>query len=142
MKKKLIPIAVFVLFISLFSSNSFAQADPGGSGSGGGTIDPSPVSFKRNNGNGTCGGEAEIRVSFSELPEYLPIIAEIKYEGNPITGVVTGDIDPSQFATKGYVSYCIISANIFPAVKLSIRFHYEESGQDFWITEGINPTGK
>ena len=136
MKKRFFPIAVFVLFISLFSSNTFAQPVPGDSGDGGpnGEVpsQPSPVSFKRNNGNGTCGSEAQIRVAFNLLPDYLPAIEEIKYEGRTIP-VVFGDIDASQLAKKGYVSYCILSGNIPPAIKLAIKFHYLGSNQTFWL---------
>jgi hypothetical protein len=136
MKKRFFPIAVFVLFISLFSSNTFAQPAPGDSGDGGpdgvGSTQPSPVSFKRNNGNGTCGGEAQIRVAFNLLPDYLPVMEEIKYEGRTIP-VVFGDIDASQLVKKGYVSYCILSGNIPPAIKLAIKFHYLGSNQTFWL---------
>ena len=136
MKKKLFPIAVFVLIISFFSSNSFAQSAPGDSGGGGvdGEVpsQPSPLSFKRNNGNGTCGGEAQIRVAFDLKPDYFPVIEEIKYEGHTIP-VVVGDIDASQLAKKGYVSYCILSGNIPPAGKLAIKFHYLGSNQTFWM---------
>lgn len=136
MKKKLFPITVFVLFISLFSLNSFAQPAPGGSGSGGvdGEVSsqPSPVSFKRNNGNGTCGGEAQIRVAFDKKPDWFPVMEEIKYEGRTIP-VVFGDIDASQLAKKGYVSYCILSGNIPPAGKIAIKFHYYQTNQAFWM---------
>jgi hypothetical protein len=135
MKKKLIPILVFVLFIS-FSSHGFAQAAPGDSGNGGadgvGSTQPSPVSFKRNNGNGTCGGEAQIRVAFDLKPDYLPVMEEIKYEGCTLP-VVFGDIDASQLAKKGYVSYCILSGNIPPAGKIAIKFHYYQTNQTFWM---------
>jgi hypothetical protein len=142
MKKKSIPIAVFVLFISLFCFKTFAQSDPGGS-AGGGISQPSPVSFKRNNGNGTCGGVAEIRVSFSAIPDYLPTIEEIRIDGaRGAIAFVIDNMDMSPLAQKGYASYCISSGNILPAVKLWIRFHYENSGQDFWVTESLNPTGK
>lgn len=146
MKKKLFPIAAFVL---LLSSGSFAQTAPGDSGDGEGYSDPDslivirlqppPVYFKRNNGNGTCGGVAEIRVYFSAFPDYPPTIEEIRSEARAVTGVVINDIDASEFTRKGYISYCISSADIIPAVKLWIRFHYEKSGQDFWVTESLNP---
>jgi hypothetical protein len=136
MKKKLFPIAVFVLFISLFSLNSFGQSAPGDSGSGGvdGEVpsQPSPVSFKRNNGNGTCGGEAQIRVAFDKKPDWFPFIEEIKYEGHSIP-VVFGDIDASQLARKGYVSYCILSGNLPAAGKIAIKFHYYKTNQTFWM---------
>ena len=137
MKKKLFSLAI-IFIISSVSFTTYGQSAPGDSGDGSGSGDPSlvlPSSFKRNNGNGTCGGEAEIRVCFSVLPVHLPVITEIKYEGGSIKGLVFSEVDASKFARKGYVSYCIQSANIPPAHTLSIRFHYENSNQDFWIVQ-------
>src|SRR4051812_40364346 len=99
MKKKLFVIAAS-MFICFFSFKTFAQVAPGDSGDGSG--DPVSFTFKRNNGNGTAGGEAEIRVSFKVLPEHLPLIAEIVYEGSVISGIVMGAVDPSPFEKKGY----------------------------------------
>lgn len=136
MKKTSILIVAFVLFISLFSSGSFAQTVPGGGADGEGngqeSSQPSPVSFKRNNGNGTCGGDAQIRVAFDRLPDYVPVIDEIQYEGHTIP-VVIGDIDASELAKKGYVSYCIISGNIPPAGKIAIKFRYYQLNHTFWM---------
>jgi hypothetical protein len=138
MKKRLFSTAVLALFISLFCSDSFAQPDPGGSAGGepdGHPISqPSPISFKRNNGNGTCRGEAEIRVAFNLIPDYMPALEEIKYQGNSI-GFVLGNIDTSQVAKKGYASYCIMSGNLPPAKKLALKFHYTRSNQTFWLVE-------
>jgi len=143
MKKTSFPIVVFVLFISLFSSGTFAQADPGGSATGGpdGEVSsqPSPVSFKRNNGNGTCGGQAEIRVAFNLIPDFMPTIEEIRSGQRSVEGVVIDNIDASDLAKKGYVSYCISSTNILPAVKLWIKFHYVQTNQTFWLAESFNP---
>lgn len=142
MKKKLFLIVVAVLCISAYSSTIFAQAIPGGSDNGEGFTETSPVSLKRNNGNGTCGGEAEFRVAFSTLPDDLPIIAQIRSDTRDIKGIVIDNIDASPFAQKGYVSYCISSADILPAVKLTIRFHYQRSNRDFWIEESYHATDK
>ena len=119
MKRLIIGI---VLFIALFSSETFGQAEL-------------PVSFKTVNGKGICGATAEIRVYFSALPAQLPTIAQIRSEQRDVPGIVIGNIDASDFVKKGYVSYCIISGNILPSGKLSIRFHYEDSGLDYWISE-------
>jgi hypothetical protein len=135
MKKKLFQIAG-ILFISFFSVTTFAQSDSGGAAGcadGGVPSQPSPVSFRRNNGDGTCGGQAQIRVAFDLKPLYLPVIEEIKYEGQTIPGIVYGEIDSSQLAKKGYVSYCILSGNIPPAGKLAIKFHYLQTNQTFWM---------
>ncbi|MDB5222368.1 MAG: hypothetical protein JWN83_1035 [Chitinophagaceae bacterium] len=146
MKKRSFPIAVLVCFIALFSSNTFAQTAPGDWGDGGqvGEVpsQPSPVSFKRNNGNDICGAEAEIRVAFAILPNYFPAIEEIRSEARAVTGIVISNIDASQLVKKGYVSYCISSVNIIPAGKLWIKFHYTQTNQIFWLTESLNPTGK
>lgn len=135
-------IGVWLLSISLYGSNSFAQGAPGDSGSGGGFTETSPLSLKRNNGNGTCGGEAEFRVAFSTLPDDLPIIAQVRSDTRDIPGIVIDNIDASPFVQKGYISYCVSSANILPAVKLSVRFHYEKSNKDFWIEESYHATDK
>lgn len=136
MKKKSFSILLF--FISLFSSPAFAQDDSGGSSGSGPdghpVSQPSPVSFKRNNGNGTCRAEAEIRVAFNLFPDYSPTIQEIRYEGKSIP-VYIDPIDPSQLAKKGYVSYCICNTNIPPAKKLAIKFTYIGSNQTFWLME-------
>lgn len=141
MKKRSFSIAAFVLFISLFSSAAFAQDDSGGSsgGSDGGPdghpiSQPSPVSFKRNNGNGTCGGQAEIRVAFNLIPDYSPTMQEIMYEGRRIP-VNIHPVDPSLLIKKGYVSYCVSNTNVPPAKKLAIKFTYIGSNQTFWLME-------
>jgi hypothetical protein len=128
MRKRSFTTALIVLFISLFSSDSFAQKNSEvGS-------QPAPVSFKRNNGNSTC-GQAEIKVFFDALPQWLPAIEEIRSDATAVTGIVINDIDASQLANKGYVKYCISSSDVIPAGKLWIRFHYLQTDQIFWVTE-------
>ena len=121
MKKR--SIIGFVLFFSLLSFDTFAQSQP------------LPVSIKIVNGKGICGTAAEIRVYFEALPYPLPKIQQIRSEQRDLPGIVTGNIDASEFPKRGYVSYCILSADLMPAGKLSIRFHYEDTGFDYWITE-------
>lgn len=113
---------LLILFLCI-SSNIFGQTEL-------------PVSVKRVNGKGTCGTAAEIRVYFDALPEPLPTIEQIRSEQRDINGLVIVDIDTSGFSKKGYISYCIISSDIIPVHKLSIRFHYETF--DYWITEISN----
>jgi hypothetical protein len=125
MKKKLCKIAAGVLFC-FFSITAFAQT--------------APVSFKRVHGKGTCGTAGEMRVMFDVLPAQLPSLAEVRSEARAVKMVI-GNIDTSQFAKKGYVSYCIVSADNVAASKLWIRFHYENPARDYWITESINPAG-
>lgn len=146
MKKIIISFCVFTLSICIFSTSTFAQdgRDAGGQSSGDLT-QPCPVSFKRNNGNGygVCGGDAQIRVAFSQLPTVTPQLTAIYYT-NTSTGVksnvthvflpVDGDIISK---TQPYISYCLTGiipapgnsqGNIPPAVKLVLEFTYP-SGQ-------------
>lgn len=137
MKKRSFCLAGFLLLLSFLSSNTFAQPAPGDWGDGGPNGEPksqpSPTYFKRNNGNGTCGREAEIRVSFTLIPDYFPTIREIMYAGNRIN-VDINPIDASALLKKGYVSYCV-SSDIPPACKLSLTFNYQGSNQTFLLTE-------
>lgn len=137
MKKRSFPTIVLVLFISLFSSHAFAQPAPGDWGDGGPDGEPksqpSPTYFKRNNGNGTCGREAEIRVAFNLIPDYFPTIREIMYAGYRIN-VDINPIDALALAKKGYVSYCV-GSDIPPACKLSLTFNYHGSNQTFLLME-------
>lgn len=152
MKKTLLTFTFFLLSICIFSTVTFAQTDPGGSGTGGtgtggtgdggGTVITTcpDVTFKRNNGNGTCWGYAQIRVTF---PDQFaqgftpPKIIAITYQGNPIKYMLTHDyIDGvPTYTGQGYVSYCIGSTdqfpgwsksdyNIYPANKLVVTFSY------------------
>ncbi len=134
MKKNLLTFAFLLFSAFIFSTTSFAQADGGGTGSASGTItppQPCPVSFKRNNGNGTCGADAQIRLSFNQLPQFAPTLVGVWYNGQEITTIVMpvyGDV--SNLASKGYISYCLSGSNIPPAKKLVLYFRYPNSDQD------------
>ena len=134
MKKILHLFIALLISITFFSNSTSAQPAPGGSGDGGGVSNspqPCPVSFKRNNGNGTCGGDAQIRLSFNQLPEFAPTLVGILYDGVEITTVhmpVIGDV--SNLASKGYISYCLSGSNIPPAKKLVLHFRYPGTDQD------------
>ena len=136
MKTKLFTAAI--LFLCFFSVTTFAQEDAGGSAGGGADVhpvsQPSPVFFKRNNGNGTCGGEAQVRLYFKAKPDYLPTMQAVMYEGSVIQ-VNINPIDTSMLSKKGYVSYCIRNTNIPPAVKLTLKFNYYQSNQTFLLEE-------
>jgi hypothetical protein len=93
-----------------------------------------PVSYKRVNGKSICDRATELRVYFDVLPGHLPIIAEILADQRDVT-FVSGNIDTSHFADKGYLSYCIRIDDNFPAGKLWIRFHYEDPVLDVWVSE-------
>ncbi len=133
--KKLLFTSIMLISICLTSIKTFAQPAPGNSGGGigggGAAVQPCPVSFKRNNGNGTCGGDAQIRLSFNQLPQFAPELVLVSYDGAEITTIimpVEGDV--SNLASKGYVSYCLNGANIPPAKKLVLHFRYAGSNQD------------
>ena len=139
MKNKLLSLCI-VLTCLLFSNNIFAQRGAGGSSDGsgdgsgnGGTVPPQPcpTAVKRNNGQGTCGGDAQVRLSFGQLPDFAPTLVAIWDGDQQITGVmlpVEGDV--SDLAKKGYISYCLSGSNILPAHKLIFEFHYANSTQE------------
>ena len=140
MKKTLLSLTV-VLFMTFFSTNVFAQPAPGDDGSGGvlppdlgGTpsVPPQPLAyhFTRNNGDGTCGGEAQIRMYYTTAPTVAPVLTQIYYQGAPLYTnflPVSGDI--AGYATKGYVSFCLSTANIPPAIKLALTYTPGGTGQ-------------
>lgn len=138
MKKKFLLLAASVS-ICFFSLTSIAQTTAGDDGEGmveleddNPYVPPAPVSLKRNNGNGTCKGEAELRVAFDSIPRIVPVMDEIRYEGHTLP-VVFGSIDGSQLAKKKYVSYCILSGNLPPAGKISVKLRYVQTNQIFWL---------
>ncbi|MDQ6757984.1 MAG: hypothetical protein M3004_13740, partial [Bacteroidota bacterium] len=126
--------------ICFFSAKSFAQATPGGSADGGTTVDgggttsttPQPlgVQFMRNNGDGTCGGNAQIRLYYNTAPTIAPTLDNIIYNGAPLIAnfVPKGSI-LSDLTTKGYFSFCLPTSNIPPAIKLTIQYHYQSTPQ-------------
>ena len=142
MKTKLLTAFLIVLWCTIFSNTTLAQRDAGGSSAGGGNysgsnspdciIQPSPVSFKRNNGQGTCGGDGQIRLSFNQNPTEAPVLTALMYEdGSPITYIsvpIIGDV--SDLAKKGYISYCLMGGNIDPAKKVIAVFHYQGGCQE------------
>lgn len=135
--KKII-LAIFLL-TGFFSNNLFAQRDAGGSSDGSGAIQPCATSFVRNNGNGTCDGQAQIRLYFTQAPIYAPTLENIIYNGEPLltNGMpITGNI--SDLATLGYVSYCLPTSNIPAAVKLTLVLKYNSSAQEDCILSGTN----
>ena len=142
MKKKLISLTVIVLSICFVSASSFAQTAPGDSGGGtpppdgGGTTgtsvpaQPLGYHFTRNNGDGTCGGEAQIRLYYTTAPTVAPVLTQIYYQGQPLyTNLmpITGNL--STYATKGYVSFCLPTSNIPPAIKLTLTYTPGGTGQ-------------
>lgn len=133
MKKNLLTMAV-ILSLSVFSTTTFAQEDSGGYSDGsGGTnppdavvnvpAQPTTIHFTRNNGDGTCGGAAQIRMYYTTAPTVQPELTQIYYQGEPlysnftpVKGNITG------FASTGYVSFCLSTDNIPPAIKLTLTY--------------------
>ncbi len=121
-----------MLSITVFSTTTYAQRSAGGSSDGSCTPQPTPVSFKRNNGEGTCGNNAEIRLKFNQSPTEGPVLIGLMYDdGTPVLNTVlpvTGN--SSELDHKGYISYCLLGGNISPAKKLIAIFHYPGGCQD------------
>lgn len=139
MKKRLLTFAILIIALSI-TSTGFAQGDTGGSAgggtggtSGGGTTvaaQPLGIHFTRNNGDGTCGGQAQIRMYYTTAPTVAPVLTQIDYNGSPLYAnfaPVTGDI--SNYATQGYVSFCLNTSNIPPAIKLILTYTPGGTGQ-------------
>jgi len=106
MMKKKFTISAALLLISVMS---FAQC---------------PDYFKRNNGQGTCGSQAEIRMYFSSCPVSAPAIDSIHYNGVRVD-VTVGAPDASKCGSKGYISYCI-NGDLPPANELTVFFDFGE----------------
>lgn len=149
MKKNLFSLAVLLLSVCIFSSTTFAQETPGGSGDGSGSpeagatagtapvtaIQPAAIQFFRNNGEGTCDGSAQIRLYYTTVPTIAPTLDNIIYNGQPLIAnfnpvrSILGDI-----TTKGYFSFCLPASNIPPVIKLVIQYHYEGTAQSFELS--------
>ena len=74
MKKHLLFLSIALISITIFSvSCKKTNLDGvtvvrGGGGSSGGIVHVYPDFFKRNNGNGTCGGSGQIRAQYNSCP--------------------------------------------------------------------------
>lgn len=146
MKRKLLSFAILFISFTVISISSFAQDVPGGSGDGttppdgGGTTgttapQPTAIHFTRNNGDGTCGGLAQIRMYYATAPTTAPVLTQIDYNGAPLYAnftAVTGDI--SNYATTGYVSFCLNTSNIPPAIKLTLTYNASATQQGVTIS--------
>lgn len=133
--KKIIFCLSSVICLSLFSLNVIAQEDSGGFSNGEGGTNPDgstttvvaaqPLAFHftRNNGDGSCGDKAQIRMYYTTAPTVAPVLNQIYYQGEPLFAnfqPVTANI--ADFATKGYASFCLSVANIPPAIKLTLTY--------------------
>jgi hypothetical protein len=98
-----------------------------------------PSYFKRNNGNGTCGSQAEIRMYFVTCPATAPLIDSIHASGLK-ANVSVGAPDKSKCASKGYISYCV-SGDLPPAGSLVVFFDFGEfNGLDSCIVPENGPS--
>lgn len=148
MKKSLQRFSMLILSIGVFSTNTFAQDDSGGSSfnsisvDGGGTIQVAPPagvkSVKRNNGNATAYmGTAEARLNFTKnFDPYGIELESISYlldvSSAKISGTVTSNTNDFARIENGYISYPL-GKNINPAKKL--LFHFKRGSQRFSIPE-------
>jgi hypothetical protein len=83
---------------------------------------PQAVHFTRNNGDGLL-IKAQIKMYYLTAPTTAPILTQIYYNGSPLFAdfaPVTADI--SNFASTGYVTFNIPTANIPPAIKLTLTY--------------------
>jgi methionine-rich copper-binding protein CopC len=88
-----------------------------------------PTSLKRNNGNGTCNGLGELRLTFPSMNTInAPFIDSIYIGG--VKKNVTFDAPETSRANKpnGYISYCITSGNMPPVCLWTIFFHSADGG--------------
>lgn len=140
MKKLTLSFGLVFLTILIFPGQIFAQRDAGGSADGTTAApQPCPTAFARNNGDGTCGGQSEIRLYFTQAPVYAPTLENIYYNGESLLTngfPVNGNI--ADLAVKGYISYCLATTNIPPAIKLTVVFRYINSTQENCVLEGNN----
>ena len=136
MKKQL--LTSIVLILSLFiSSAAFAQDDTGGSAGSTfiATTQPSAYHFTRNNGDGTLLSQAQIKLYYTSAPVVPPVLTQILYNGVPLFlnfAPVTADI--TNFKFTGYVTFNIPTANIPPAIKLTLIYNASSTQQNLSIS--------
>ena len=149
MKKQLLFVAVALLSIVSFScKKNLLGTDTyirGGGGASSGTLEPGPSSFKRNNGNGTCGGSAQIRAGYDVCPGSLPVLEAVYHPSNGVLGPAltgltfgAGDMTPCS-NNNSYISFCIYGGNIPPANSIIMQFYYPSTGQVFLINNEGDP---
>ena len=151
MKKRLLSFSMLVLGIGLFSTQTFAQDDAGGSSFQGVTATP-PIadgsvtvaivpppgvrSVKRNNGDASSAyGVAEARLAFTKgMNIGEPRLVKITYivGGAEIPNPLMCDCAVTDLQ-KSYISYSL-SKNVNPAKKLMFHFSYPD-GSTFSIPE-------
>ena len=85
-----------------------------------------PNFFKRNNGQGTCGAESEIRMYFPTCVSNPPSMDSV-YANGTKANLTIFTPDGSKCSGKGYVSYCF-SGNLPPVSSLQVFFTYTSQG--------------
>jgi len=96
-----------------------------------------PSYFTRNNGNGTCGAEAQIKMYFPSCPVTAPSIDSVYLNGQK-ANIAFFAPDDSKCANQGYVSYCF-SGDLPPASSIKVYFNFGVVDGD---TTGCNvPSG-
>lgn len=135
MKKALLFLSIAVVSIFAVSCkktnlDGVTVLSRGGGGSSGGEVLELPDFFKRNNGNGTCNGNAQIRAQYVVCPSQHPTLDKVFSIGNgglltEIPGLTysAGDFGPCE-NNNGYISYCIYGGNIPPINKVVLQFTY------------------
>ncbi len=89
-----------------------------------------PATFKRNNGNGTCGSMGELRLNYSPVcPTVIPYIDSV-YTNGTKCAVTFGIPDASKCNNNNsYISYCVTSGNMPPANVWTIFFRNPDGSQ-------------
>jgi len=82
-----------------------------------------PGSFRRNNGNGTCGSLGELRLYFPSTPANYPLIDSVYIDGVKYSVQFNAPDGTQLGGNNGYISYCVLSGNMPPANVWSIFFH-------------------
>lgn len=105
MKSFSIVAAFFLITVSAFAQNTCA------------------ISFKVNNGNGTCGAAGQLRLTFpGGCPAEVPVIDSV-YTNGVKSQVTFASPDVSKCGgNNGYISYCVTSGNMPPASTWTIHF--------------------
>jgi len=81
-----------------------------------------PTYFTRNNGNGTCGAEAQIKMYFSSCPVSAPSIDSVYISGKK-ANIAFFPPDTSNCSKQGFVSYCF-SGDLPPVSNIKVYFNF------------------
>ncbi len=96
-----------------------------------------PTFFRRNNGNGTCGMESEIKMYFATCPVTAPLVDSV-YVNGVKQNLVISSPNTSKCASSGYISYCF-NGNLPPVSGIQVFFNYgtvNGTGTSCFVPEG------